>query len=307
LNFSITPQNEQIQNQSQDKPRENESKQNEQNMSKPELKNFKPEQLLREYPPLAKGSYGTVYTGKVRDLGDTRVVIKDMQIVNYKSIQDWKNEIESMSRVRSRNIVEVFGYTCQGNILTIIMEYMSKGSLYEIIHVKHVPLTMIQRIRMARHCATGLSVLHSQSIMHRDIKSMNILVSDDLTCKITDFGCAKLLPNDFVFQTRNSGTPLWMAPEVRSGNYYGFPGDIYSLGLVLYEIFESRLPDFDQYRQIITMPQTYKFYSVIHPCLRLDPLKRPISTDLVKELNDAIHNIMTAVYEILPEDEKKKK
>jgi len=105
-----------------------------------------------------------------------------------------------MSLVRSRNIVEIFGYSWIGNNLTIVMEFMSKGSLYDILHVKTVPLTMLQRIRMARHCASGLSVLHTQSIMHRDIKSMNILVQDDLTCKITDFGCAKLLPMTLYFK-----------------------------------------------------------------------------------------------------------
>jgi len=96
-----------------------------------------------------------------------------------------------------------------------------------------------------------------------------------------------------------------MAPEVRSGNFYGFPGDIYSLGLVLYEIFEGRLPDFDQYRQVIVMPQIYKFYSVIHPCVRIDPMRRPSAADLVNELNMAIHIVMTAVYEVLPDEEKK--
>jgi len=209
-----------------------------------------------------------------------------------------------MNRVRGRYIVEIFGFSWQSNILTIVMELMTRGSLYDFIHTKHVPLTMLQKIRMARHCASGLSILHSNNIMHRDIKSMNILLSDDLTCKITDFGCAKLLPSDIVYATRNSGTPLWMAPEIRSGNYYGFPGDIYSLGLVLYEIFECRLPDFNQFTQQVILPQSYKFYNVIHPCVRVDPQRRPKVNDLVKELNDAIHVVMTAVYEILPDNEK---
>jgi len=167
---------------------------------------------------------------------------------------------------------------------------------------------MVQRMRMARHCAQGLRELHTYNILHRDIKSMNILLSEDFTCKITDFGCAKLVPNQSEsnqLNTLNSGTPLWMAPEVKLGNY-GYPCDVYSLGLVLYEIFSSTLPTYDPRYQTVVMPQQYKFYSVIHACIRLDPNRRPRVTDLVDELNRAIDTVMRAVYEILPKEEKSK-
>lgn len=95
------------------------------------------------------------------------------------------------------------------------------GDLYGIIHKKadKHPLSIIQRLRMARHCALGVSFLHTNHLMHRDIKSMNILVTDDYSCKLTDFGCAKLSSAMSVLNTMNSGTPLWMAPEVRTGQY----------------------------------------------------------------------------------------
>jgi serine/threonine protein kinase len=108
------------------------------------------------------------------------------------------------SQNRCPYIVDVLGYCAHGNILTIVMEYMENGSLYDVIHVKYisqwtflivvfdviktlthkiffwwwrrVPLSLLQRMRMARHCAMGLAHLHNKGVLHRDIKSMNILV-----------------------------------------------------------------------------------------------------------------------------------
>ena len=81
---------------------------------------------------------------------------------------------------------------------------------------KH-PLSLVQRMRMARHCALGFSVLHNNGIMHRDVKSMNILVTEDYSCKITDFGCSKLIGQQAMLMTMGTGTLLWMAPEVKTG------------------------------------------------------------------------------------------
>lgn len=79
---------------------------------------------------------------------------------------------------------------------------------------------------MARHVALGVAWLHKNGIMHRDIKSMNVLVTDDYSCKLTDFGTAKLLGQQQVMMTLNTGSPLWMAPEVKVGQY-GFPADVF--------------------------------------------------------------------------------
>jgi serine/threonine protein kinase len=73
-------------------------------------------------------------------------------------------------------VVDVLGYCASGKILTIVMELMDNGSLYNVLHVRHDPLSLLQRMRMARHCALGLAHLHSKGVLHRDIKSMNILV-----------------------------------------------------------------------------------------------------------------------------------
>lgn len=82
-------------------------------------------------------------------------------------------------------------------------------------------------------------------------------MSEDYSCKLTDFGCSKLVSDRQVYNTVNSGTPLWMAPEVKRGQY-SLPADIYSLGLVLYEIFERKLPFYDQNKQTVILPKTFQ-------------------------------------------------
>eukprot|EP01125_Pyxidicula_operculata_P011085 TRINITY_DN361_c0_g1_i4.p1 TRINITY_DN361_c0_g1~~TRINITY_DN361_c0_g1_i4.p1 ORF type:complete len:229 (-),score=27.66 TRINITY_DN361_c0_g1_i4:362-1048(-) len=183
-----------------------------------------------------------------------------MEVINYNSVEDWKKEIAVMSQNRCRYTVEIYGYCANQNILTIVMEFMAKGDLYGILHKKKEPLSLLQRTRMARQCALGLSFLHTNHVMHRDIKSMNILVTDLYECKLTDFGCAKLVSDRQIYNTYNTGTPLWMAPEVKRG-LYTFSADVYSLGLVFYELFEKQLPGWNEMTQTIVLPQQFKVCS----------------------------------------------
>eukprot|EP01125_Pyxidicula_operculata_P019299 TRINITY_DN698_c1_g1_i2.p1 TRINITY_DN698_c1_g1~~TRINITY_DN698_c1_g1_i2.p1 ORF type:complete len:874 (-),score=213.49 TRINITY_DN698_c1_g1_i2:666-3287(-) len=264
---------------------------------------FQSSELVREFPNIAKGSFGVVFKGTAKGLPGT-VVIKDMEIQHHKSVEDWKKEITVMSQNRSPYVVEVYGYCSHQNILTIVMEYMAAGDLYGILHRKQVPLSLIQRMRMARHCALGLAFLHNNRVIHRDVKSMNILVTEDYSCKLTDFGCAKLISGSRqIYNTVNSGTPLWMAPEVKKGQY-SFPADVYSLGLVLYELFENKLPGYDQAKQTVILPQSFQSASVVLPCLNHNPERRPTAQLVVKVLDSMIHNILGHVRELLPESEQ---
>jgi len=205
-----------------------------------------------------------------------------------------------MNQNRCPYVVEVYGYVIFKSIISIIMEYMEAGNLFDLIHVKHTPLSIVQRMRMARHCALGLSVLHSNNILHRDIKSMNVLLSSDYTCKLTDFGCAKTVNNyPNILNTINSGTPLWMAPEVKMG-VYSFSADVYSLGLVLFEIFEQQLPQFDMTNMTVIIPQNFESASVIFPCISSNPNERPSIKDVLGALSKVARNLLKNVLMVLP-------
>lgn len=270
-----------------------------------EIPFIRQENIRRDFPQLSQGSFGIVYTGSIPNLKE-KVVIKDIKNKDKYSIRDWKKEIDMMCRLRSPYVVDIIGYSSSDTTLTIIMEYFQKGSLYEVLHINNEKLSLLQRMRMAKHCALGLEHLHKLGVIHRDIKSMNILVADDLSCKLTDFGTAKNLKDKECNQinTANSGTPLWMAPEVKHGTLYDFSADIYSLGLVLYELFENELPGYNKITQMVELPQSFKSSTIVLSCINKDPKMRPTASMVVERLNKMIRNVLNKVRACLPKEDE---
>jgi serine/threonine protein kinase len=214
-----------------------------------------------------------------------------------------------MSRLRSPYIAEIFGYSWERGapIVTIVMEYFPKGDLFHVLHkTKDVHLSIIQRMRMARHCAIGVYVLHKEGILHRDIKSLNVLVSEDYSCKIADFGMAKLIKNDInqgtiALNTEGKGTPVWMAPEVKKPQQavsaYSFPADIYSLGIVLYEIFERDLP-WDNSLYKVVLPANFFSSNIILPMMNQNPVVRPNAEKVATSLDNLIRQTVLSIYKL---------
>lgn len=269
-----------------------------------QLLQYNPKHIHRDFPQIARGGFGIVFKGHVPGI-DEFVVIKDLEVRDQRSIDDWTKEVTVMEQTRSPYIAEIFGYSSQLNILTIVMEYFPRGDLFGVLHKKRDqnPLSMLQRMRMARHTVLGIAFLHEKNILHRDIKSMNVLVTDDYSCKITDFGCAKVA-GEQQLHTIAAGTPLWMAPEVKVGSIYGLPADIYSLGLVLYEIFERSLPFYDQDQNCVMLPNQFQSSTLVLPCLALYPDHRPTANNVVKALDDTIKKTCSAVANILSQSDK---
>jgi len=226
-----------------------------------------------------------------------------MDIVDSGVIEDWKKELTVMNNNQSPYVVDVYGYSNDRNIVTIIMEFMSKGDLFTLLHKRNHPLSVLERLRMARHCLLGISLLHQHQVIHRDVKSLNILVTEDYACKLTDFGCAKLMSDRQILNTANSGTPLWMAPEVKRG-VYTFSADIYSIGLVFYELFERKLPAWDDNRKIVVLPTNFRYQHIIVPCVDVTPERRPTAAQVIKILDKMIVDIVESLKNSLPENQK---
>jgi len=262
------------------------------------LYNYKPHDLNRE-KQIAKGSFGVVYFGKVLGINET-VVIKDLQVVSDDSFREWENEINVMSQHNCQFVTKIFGYCNNDPTLSLIVEYFPKGDLFGILHKKadQHPLSTLQRLRMSRHVCFGVTYLHSSSLMHRDIKSMNVLVTDDYSCKLADFGTAKLVASASFLNTANTGSPLWMAPEVKKG-IYSFAADIYSLGLVLYEILLGQIPPWEQSLHTVVLPLQFPWSGTILPCCDPDPHHRltaqQISGVIDGHIRKTIVQVMTAL------------
>ncbi|XP_059303398.1 probable serine/threonine-protein kinase SIS8 isoform X2 [Lycium ferocissimum] len=161
------------------------------------------------------GSYGEVYRG---DWHGTEVAVKKFldQDITGESLEEYKSEVMIMKRVRHPNVVLFMGAVTRPPNLSIITEFLHRGSLYRLIHRSNNQLDERRRLRMALDTARGMNYLHNCTpvIVHRDLKSPNLLVDKNWVVKVCDFGLSKMKHNTFLSSRSTAGTAEWMAPEV---------------------------------------------------------------------------------------------
>uniref|UniRef100_A0A6Q2Y5K7 RAF proto-oncogene serine/threonine-protein kinase n=1 Tax=Esox lucius TaxID=8010 RepID=A0A6Q2Y5K7_ESOLU len=193
---------------------------------------------------IGSGSFGTVYKGKWH--GDVAVKILKVVDPTPEQFQAFRNEVAVLRKTRHVNILLFMGYMTKDN-LAIVTQWCDGSSLYNHLHVQETSLQMFQLMDIARQTAQGMDYLHAKNIIHRDMKSNNIFLHEGLTVKIGDFGLAtvKARWTGSHQVEQPSGSILWMAPEVirmQDNNPYSFQSDVYSYGVVLYELMTGRLP-----------------------------------------------------------------
>ncbi|XP_049608259.1 raf-1 proto-oncogene, serine/threonine kinase a isoform X2 [Syngnathus scovelli] len=193
---------------------------------------------------IGSGSFGTVYKGKWH--GDVAVKILKVTNPTPEQLQAFKNEVAVLRKTRHVNILLFMGYMTKDN-LAIVTQWCEGSSLYKHIHVLETNFKMIQLIDISRQTAQGMDYLHAKNIIHRDMKSNNIFLHEGLTVKIGDFGLAtvKARWSGSHQVEQPSGSILWMAPEVirmQDNNPYSFQSDVYSYGIVLFELMTGELP-----------------------------------------------------------------
>uniref|UniRef100_A0A9J8DLC4 RAF proto-oncogene serine/threonine-protein kinase n=2 Tax=Cyprinus carpio TaxID=7962 RepID=A0A9J8DLC4_CYPCA len=202
---------------------------------------------------IGSGSFGTVHKGKWH--GDVAVKILKVTNPTPEQFEAFRNEVAVLRKTRHVNILLFMGYMTKDN-LAIVTQWCEGSSLYKHLHVQETNFQMFQLIDIARQTAQGMDYLHAKNIIHRDMKSNNIFLHEGLTVKIGDFGLATVKArwsgSQQVEQT--SGSILWMAPEVirmQDCNPYSFQSDVYSFGIVLFELMTGELP----YSQIANRDQ----------------------------------------------------
>ncbi|KAG7598284.1 Protein kinase domain [Arabidopsis suecica] len=194
---------------------------------------------------LGEGGFGRVYKGV---LPDERVVaVKQLKIGGGQGDREFKAEVETISRVHHRNLLSMVGYCISENRRLLIYDYVPNNNLYFHLHAAGTPgLDWATRVKIAAGAARGLAYLHEDChprIIHRDIKSSNILLEDNFHALVSDFGLAKLaLDCNTHITTRVMGTFGYMAPEYASSGKLTEKSDVFSFGVVLLELITGRKP-----------------------------------------------------------------
>ncbi|GAA5820467.1 hypothetical protein JCM11491_006831 [Sporobolomyces phaffii] len=203
-----------------------------------------PNLLYSKIKKVGQGASGSVFVSKVL-AGGSKVAIKQMDLSHQPRKELIVNEILVMKESQHPNIVNFLdSFLVNGAELWVVMEFMEGGALTDIIDSNSLEEEQISSI--CNETCKGLQHLHAQSIIHRDIKSDNVLLDASGHVKITDFGfCAKLTDQKSKRATM-VGTPYWMAPEVVKQKEYGAKVDIWSLGIMAIEMIENEPPYLDE-------------------------------------------------------------
>ncbi|XP_049407189.1 wall-associated receptor kinase 2-like [Solanum stenotomum] len=265
---------------------------------------------------LGRGGNGIVYKGI---LPDNRIVaIKKSKFVDENQVEQFINEVLILTQVNHRNVVRLFGCCLEDEVPLLVYEYVSHGTLYEHIHNQNgAPwLSLQNRLRIASETASSLAYLHSSAsmpIIHRDVKSTNILLDDVYTAKVADFGASRLVPLDQTHvATLVQGTLGYLDPEYFYTGELTNKSDVYSFGVVLAELLTGLKPILrdtsDKYKCLVEhfissmnknnifeilddrvvreggVEQLQKIVELIKSCLQLHGEDRPTMKEVAMEL-----------------------
>ncbi|XP_030482543.2 probable LRR receptor-like serine/threonine-protein kinase At5g37450 [Cannabis sativa] len=266
---------------------------------------------------VGQGGYGKVYKGILAD--GTVVAVKRAQQASLQGEREFFTEIELLSRVHHRNLVSLVGFCEEDGEQMLVYEFMANGSLYSLLSARfRSSLTFARRMQIALDSAKGILYLHTEAdppIIHRDIKSNNILLDSKFTAKVSDFGISKLAPvPDGKGETRGhvstvvKGTPGYLDPDYFLTHKLTDKSDVYSIGIVFLELLTG-MPPISHGRNIVREVNTAcqsgnmetmidrdmgsynfecvkKFMQLALKCCQEEAKGRPTMLEVVRELEN---------------------
>ncbi|KAG1335444.1 putative LRR receptor-like serine/threonine-protein kinase [Cocos nucifera] len=233
---------------------------------------------------IGAGSFGSVYKGIIMDHGSERIVaVKVLNLQRYGASRSFMVECKALRNIRHRNLVKIFT-SCSsvdhhGNdFKALVFEFMPNGSLEERLHPnareahQSRGLSFIQRLNIAIDIASALEYLHRlgpMPIVHCDLKPSNVLLDNDLTAHVGDFGLARFLVQTHCESSQSSsstvgikGTIGYVPPEYGMGNQASTSGDVYSYGILLLEMFTGKRPTDDKFKDGLNL---HKYVQMAFP------------------------------------------
>jgi serine/threonine protein kinase len=197
------------------------------------------------------GGHGNVYKGLLESNKD--VAIKKSKEISENQREEFVNEIILVSHINHKNIVRLFGCCLEVQIPMLVYEFIPNGTLFELLHIKSkdIPVSLGTRIKIAMESAEALDYLHSSishSIIHGDVKSANILLAENYTAKVSDFGASNLVPvDDAQIVELVQGTRGYLDPECLCTQIITKKSDVYSFGVVILELITRRKAIYQDY------------------------------------------------------------
>eukprot|EP00117_Sycon_ciliatum_P003122 scpid33064/ scgid8048/ Probable serine/threonine-protein kinase DDB_G0267514 len=244
------------------------------------------------------GAFGEVHRCRWQGQTVATKVLRCGGEMSPAAVDSFQREVEVMSILHHPNIVLMLGACVEPPRLCLVLELMTGGSLYGLLHCACARLEAVEVRSVSLDMAHGLQYLHSLNILHRDLKSKNVLLTRSLPrqAKLCDFGLSRVRIESATM-TGNIGTPQWTAPEVLNDSKYRLSADIYSFGIVLLEIVTNKLPFAGKNPMAIIMAVGVKkqrppipdsapalLKDLIERCTRWEPAERPSMLEVVRIL-----------------------
>ncbi|XP_042032872.1 serine/threonine-protein kinase STY46-like [Salvia splendens] len=196
--------------------------------------------LLEFEYKIAAGSNGDMYKGLYRSQ-DVAIKCFKTDSLNKDMQREFSQEVYILRKVRHKNVVQFIGSCTRPPLLCIVTEFMSGGSVYDALHKQTGVLKLPAMLKVAIDVSRGMCYLHENNIIHRDLKAANLLMDENEVVKIADFGVARVLVQSGVM-TAETGTYRWMAPEVIEHKPYNHKADVFSFGVMLWELLTGKVP-----------------------------------------------------------------
>ncbi|PWA94530.1 ACT domain-containing protein [Artemisia annua] len=245
---------------------------------------------------VASGSYGDLYKGTYHGQ-EVAIKILKTERVNTDLQKEFAQEVYILRKVRHKNVVQFIGACTKPPSLCIVTEFMSGGSVYDYLHKQRGSFKLPTLLKISIDISKGMNYLHQNNIIHRDLKAANLLLDEHEVVKVADFGVARVKAQTGVM-TAETGTYRWMAPEVIEHKPYDHKADVFSFGVVLWELLTGKLP----YEYLTplqaavgvvqkglrpTIPKNTppKLVELLEKCWQQDPSLRPDFTEIIEILN----------------------
>ncbi|XP_001376111.1 protein-tyrosine kinase 6 [Monodelphis domestica] len=245
---------------------------------------------------LGSGYFGEVFEGYWK--GKVKVAIKVIAKDDLMHQNTFYSEVEAMKKLRHKHILSLYAISSTGDPVYIITELMPKGNLLELLRDPKGPkLPTTELVDIASQISEGMCYLESQNYVHRDLAARNILVGENNICKVGDFGLARLIKDNIYLSYAQNIPYKWTAPEALTYGFYSTKSDVWSFGILLYEIFsggqipypgmsnhEAHMKVLDGFQMHCPTKCPPSIYDLMRRCWHLTPGERPCFKTLKEKL-----------------------